>query len=101
MPHFALQAAAHLDRCDPLRGFRDRFELPLQPDGRAPTVYLCGNSLGPMPRGVRQRMADTLNDWATLGVSGHHDGPRPWIPYAESIAPQMAELVGADVEDVV
>jgi kynureninase len=101
MPHFALLDAARFDRSDPLRDFRDRFELPLQTDGRTPAIYLCGHSLGPMPRGVRPCMENTLNDWATLGVRGHHDGARPWIPYAESVAPQMARLVGAEVEDVV
>ena len=80
---------------------RERFELPLQADRRSPAVYLCGNSLGPMPRAVRVRMQETLDDWAQLGVRGHHEGPRPWIPYAETVAPLMAELIGADALDVV
>jgi kynureninase len=54
-----------------------------------------------MPRAVRARMQETLDDWAHLGVRGHHDGPRPWIPYAETVAPLMAELIGADAQDVV
>ena len=90
-----------LDRDDPLRGFRERFELPLRPDGRAPALYLCGNSLGPMPRGVRTLLKDTLDDWAQLGVRGHHEGPRQWIPYADTLAPLMAGLVGAAATDVV
>jgi kynureninase len=101
MPTPTLPDSAPLDRSDPLRAYRDRFELPLQADGRSPAVYLCGNSLGPMPRGVRQRMQETLDDWARLGVRGHHEGPRPWIPYAEDIAPPLAALVGAQAEDVV
>jgi kynureninase len=94
MPTIALADPAPLDRSDPLRSLRDRFELPAG-------VYLCGNSLGPMPRGVRERMQQTLDDWAHLGVRGHHDGPRPWIPYADAIAPPLADLVGADAQDVV
>ncbi len=101
MPTIALPDPAPLDRSDPLRSFRDRFELPLQSDGRTPSVYLCGNSLGPMPCGVRHHMQETLDDWALLGVRGHHDGPRPWIPYADKIAPPLADLVGADAQDVV
>ncbi|MFI4889061.1 MAG: kynureninase [Steroidobacterales bacterium] len=101
MPNSALPDPESLDRHDPLRSFRDRFELPLQADGRTPAIYLCGNSLGPMPRAVRERVQQTLDDWALLGVRGHHDGPRPWIPYAESVAPPLAELVGADALDVV
>jgi kynureninase len=97
----ALPDPVLLDRDDPLRGFRERFELPLQADGRSPSLYLCGNSLGPMPRGVRDLLALTLDDWAQLGVRGHHEGPRQWIPYADTLAPRMAGLVGAAAADVV
>ena len=96
-----LPTARDLDRADPLRAFRDRFELPRQADGITEAIYLCGNSLGPMPRGVREALANTLSDWSTLGVVGHHEGERPWIPYADTLAPAMAELVGAATEDVV
>src|SRR5450755_1372261 len=101
MPAATLPDPAPFDRADPLRSFRERFELPQQADGRPPAIYLCGNSLGPMPRGVRELMQQTLDDWAHRGVRGHHDGPRPWIPYAESIAPLLGSLVGADPMDVV
>ena len=89
------------DRVDPLGSFRARFELPLQADGRSPSTYLCGNSLGPMPRGVRALMQQTLDDWAMLGVRGHHDGQRPWIPYTDSLVRPLARLVGAEPDDVV
>ena len=90
-----------LDRDDPLRRFRERFELPRAPDGSAAAVYLCGNSLGPMPHAVRMLLGETLDDWATLGVRGHHEGARPWIPYAGTLVAPMAALVGADPLDVV
>ena len=49
---------ANTDATDPLRGFRDRFELP------AGVIYLDGNSLGPLPKGVRERVARTLSqEW--------------------------------------
>jgi kynureninase len=92
---------ALLDRDDPLRGLRERFELPRAPDGSAAAVYLCGNSLGPMPRAVRALLTATLDDWGTLGVRGHHEGARPWIPYAGTLAAPMAALVGAEATDVV
>jgi len=101
MPTATLPSSLVLDCDDPLRSFRDRFELPRMADRCTPAVYLCGNSLGPMPRGVRELMHETLDDWSDLGVKGHHDARRPWIPYADSIVPLMASLVGADALDVV
>ena len=98
---YALPDPVLLDRDDPLRGFRERFELPRQADGHSPALYLCGNSLGPMPRAVRALLEATLDDWAQLGVRGHHEGARQWIPYAETLAPLMAGLVGAPAADVV
>jgi kynureninase len=99
--NYSLHAATDLDRQDPLAHFRERFDLPLQTDGRTPALYLCGNSLGPMPRAVRDILNHTLDDWATLGVRGHESGSRPWITYADDLAPSLATLVGADVRDVV
>ncbi len=44
-------AAAALDRDDPLRDFRERFVTP--PDD---PIYLDGNSLGRLPRDTPQRL---------------------------------------------
>ncbi len=38
---------------------------------------------------------EELGDWRRLGVLGHHEATRPWIPYHERAAPALAELVGA------
>ena len=46
--------ATQADLSDPLRAFRDRFELP---EG---VIYLDGNSLGALPKSVRQRVAKTI-----------------------------------------
>lgn len=42
-----------------------------------------------------------LADWRRLGVLGHHDAARPWIPYHERAAPVLAELLGAAESEVV
>jgi kynureninase len=42
-----------------------------------------------------------LADWRRLGVLGHHDATRPWIPYHEHAAPALAELTGAVASEVV
>lgn len=92
--------AAALDAADDLASFRSRFRLPRAPDG-SPAIYLCGNSLGPLPVDAQQRLNDILETWATLAVRGHHDGPEPWMTYHEQFAAPLARIVGALPGEVV
>ncbi|MFI4920512.1 MAG: kynureninase [Gammaproteobacteria bacterium] len=94
----AAQAAA-LDRDDPLATFRARFHLP-QHTGRD-EIYLCGNSLGLQPRSTERHMREELEDWQRLGVKGHFDGRRPWMPYHEFFAEGTARVVGAKPAELV
>ena len=89
-----------LDHADPLAGFRDRFNIPRQPDG-SPVVYLCGNSLGLQPASTREYVNEPLDDWAAYGVEGHFRGKHPWMPYHELLTEQTARLVGAAPQEVV
>ena len=88
------------DNQDPLSHFRDRFYLPVDKEDE-PLVYMCGNSLGCQPRSVALYLEQELNDWANLGVEGHFDAKNPWMPYHESLANQMADIVGALPSEVV
>ena len=99
----SLDHARALDAADPLRGFRDEFFLPDGPDGPDgnPAIYLCGNSLGLQPKGVRAAIGQELDDWARLGVEGHFDGRTPWFDYHEIFAEPLAEIVGAKPGEVV
>lgn len=92
--------ARKLDAEDPLRAFRDEFLFPKGPDGKS-VVYLAGNSLGLQPRNAGQYILDELEDWARLGVDGHHDGRHPWIHYHELVTQQTARMVGAKPLEVV
>ena len=83
-----------LDAADPLARFRRQFAHPVGPDDRA-ALYLCGHSLGLMPMAARDRVQEELDDWARLGVAGHHAARRDWIGYAEQLAPALAALAGA------
>ena len=94
------QDAKALDDADPLARFRDRFELPTAPDGRA-LVYLNGNSLGLMPKSVRGYVAHELDDWARYGVEGHFHARTPWYGYHETLRDPLARLVGALPSEVV
>ena len=98
-PDSLAQARAR-DAADPLRGFRERFALPLDERG-APLVYLCGHSLGLQPLAARALVTEELDAWAQRAVEGHEYGGRPWVPYHQNLAAGLAELAGADPSEVV
>ena len=62
---------------------------------------MCGHSLGLAPVDARSAVEQELADWEQLGVLGHEHARVPWIGYAESLAPLLAPLVGADSDEVV
>src|SRR4028119_682447 len=92
--------AAEMDANDPLKNFRDKFHIPKQPNGEE-VLYFTGNSLGLQPRTTGDYIEQELTDWATLGVEGHFHAKRPWMPYHEIVAEQLAEIVGAKPSEVV
>ncbi|HEX6967735.1 MAG TPA: kynureninase [Micromonosporaceae bacterium] len=86
--------ARRLDAEDP--GHRELFHVPPASGGRYPEVaYLAGNSLGLQPKATRTELLEELDAWATLGVEGHLEGARPWLPYHELLTEPAARLVGA------
>ncbi len=80
--------AEDLDAADPLAGFRDRFAL----DG-PPPIYLDGNSLGPLPRVTRARIAEVVGDeWGAGLVRSWHR----WIGLPGEAGDLLGEhLIGA------
>ncbi|TGE20591.1 kynureninase [Hymenobacter aquaticus] len=92
--------AAHLDATDPLRDFRPRFHIPPASDGQ-PSVYLCGNSLGLLPKAARAAVEQEFESWEKLGVEGHFHGTSPWMHYHETLTDSTARLVGAKPIEVV
>jgi kynureninase len=83
-------AAAALDRGDPLAGFRDRFR-------EAGPVYLDGNSLGPLPRTAAEATRRTVEqEWGEhLVESWEH-----WIDLPQRVGARIAPLIGADPDEV-
>lgn len=73
---------------------RDLFDMP-------PGTYLCGHSLGPMPRGLPDAIAEELDAWRSLGVAAHFRAARPWYHYQEQLRGPLARLVGARPDEVV
>src|ERR1043166_3488156 len=92
--------AVRLDSEDPLRGFRDRFHLPLGTDGH-PLIYFAGNSLGLMPKTARKIVEQELDDWAKLAVDAHLGAATPWYTYHETVREPAARLVGARPNEVI
>lgn len=84
---------ALLDRDDPLAGSRDAFDLP---EG---VIYLDGNSLGPLPKGVTERVRavverewgeDLIRSWNVHG----------WIDLPSTVGAKIAPLIGAEPGEV-
>ncbi|WP_217698408.1 kynureninase [Streptacidiphilus griseoplanus] len=94
------EEARRLDAAHP--GHRDLFHVPPADGGRYPeTAYFAGNSLGLQPRATRAELLADLEDWARLGVEGHLEAGRPWLPYHELLTGPAARLVGALPEETV
>lgn len=120
-PGHSEAAAIKRDQADPLRHFRDEFCLPRAediasqrsnsdapplaaanaPQKDTPAVYLCGNSLGLMPKRTREAVNQELEDWARFGVEGHFHARHPWFPTHEFVRSGLARLVGAEEHEVV
>ncbi len=94
------QFAKQLDAEDPLRGFREKFHLPLGKDGK-PLIYFAGNSLGLMPKAARAIVEEELDNWAQLGVDAHHAARTPWYTYHEALREPTARLIGAKPLEVI
>jgi kynureninase len=92
--------AKELDAKDPLRGFREKFHLPIGKNGY-PLIYFAGNSLGLMPKSAQQIVNQELEDWARLGVNAHLEGKTPWYSYHQTLREPMARLVDAKPNEVI
>ncbi len=71
-----------------------RFTLP------AGVIYLDGNSLGPLPRGVPERVARTLTtEWGQMLISAWNRAG--WIDLPMRIGDRIGRLIGAEPGSVV
>lgn len=95
---FSLAYAQEQDQKDALKSFRERFHFP-QHNGRE-TVYFTGNSLGLAPKTAMTALEQEVNDWAKYGVEGHFEAKNPWVSYHEMFAEPLANLVGAQTNEV-
>ncbi len=90
---WTLDRARALDAEDPIGAARSKFALP--PD----TVYLNGNSLGPLPRATAGRVARAIEDeWGTSLSAGW--AGRGWMDAPERLGDRVAPLIGAEAGEV-
>ncbi|KAG2204660.1 hypothetical protein INT47_011955 [Mucor saturninus] len=102
MTFTSVEYAESLDNQDALRKYRDEFVIPTlrdisNGDSDEPCTYLCGNSLGLMPKRSRELINQELDAWGRRGVEGHWNHPynRPWATIDELVKSPLANLVGA------
>ena len=83
-----------MDAADPLRDFRDRFDLP---EG---VIYLDGNSLGALPKVTAARLADVVaREWGQDLIRSWNKNH--WIEAPRRLGGKIAHLIGAQDHEVV
>lgn len=80
--------------------FKERFRRPDAAIGRE-GIYFCGNSLGLQPLDAVDAVQAELERWGQMAVTGHFDGPMPWVPYHKNATDGLALLTGAKPKEVV
>lgn len=85
--------AERADAADPLGWLRERFTLP---DG---LIYLDGNSLGALPRGTPDRLAEVIRrEWGHGLIRSWDDAG--WWDASRRVAGRLAPLLGAATDEV-
>jgi kynureninase len=87
-------AALQRDAEDPLAFARGRFSLP---EGK---VYLDGNSLGALPRGVRERVEQVVQQEWGHGLIGSWN-TAGWMDLPARTGAKIARLIGSGADEVV
>ncbi|KAK0405137.1 hypothetical protein QR680_017816 [Steinernema hermaphroditum] len=110
---FALDSrefADFLSENDSLKALRNEFHYPkmktlpqvdlslVNPEEEC--IYMCGNSLGLMPKATKEIMDRQFEKWAGMGVFGHTEGELPWAHCDECTLDGIAPLVGAEPSEV-
>ncbi len=89
-----LDEARALDKNDPCAGYRSAFDLP------AGLIYLDGNSLGPLPRETRARMARVVDQEWGVGLIGSWVAAG-WIAAPARVGDRIGRVIGARPGEVV
>jgi len=94
MNTFTRRDAEQRDRDDPLAPLRARFELP------PGVIYLDGNSLGALPRGVAEHVQTCITqEWGEGLIRSWNDAG--WYALAGEVGARLAPLIGAEADEVI
>jgi len=96
---FDLDFCEGLDMIDGLKHFRDKFVFP--EDNMEQVVYLCGNSLGLLPKTLEEEVLFHIRKWGMQAVEGHFTEPRQWLTIDDTVQSSLANIVGALPHEVV
>lgn len=85
--------------------YKDDFCIPtfgsmgIPGDAEKQVIYLCGNSLGLMPKQTKKYINDELDAWSERGVESHFRHPgigkTSWVDIDLPLLPLLAPIVGA------
>ncbi|KAI5964833.1 BNA5 [Candida pseudojiufengensis] len=107
----SLEEAKELDKIYSV--YKSKFNIPtfqslgikndkFQPDTES--IYLCGNSLGLMPKNTATAINNELNAWSSRGVESHFNHPdkslTEWVDIDLPLIPLLSPLVGAQDNEV-
>jgi kynureninase len=65
------------------------------------TLYLDGNSLGPIAEETAETLHRVIDEWRRLGIGGWTDADPPWFGYGEYLGERLSPILGADADEVV
>ncbi|XP_075751106.1 kynureninase isoform X2 [Rhipicephalus microplus] len=110
--HTTVDFARRLDREDPLKKFRKRFVIPKMVDLTGvdaefikcldqECIYMGGHLLGAKPRALDDEVQKVLDDWGKRGTQCLRQGYLPTSTADLYPKQRMAELVGADRDEIV
>lgn len=80
--------------------------LPIGKTPDSPIDYLCGNSLGLMPKNLPKAVQAELQAWGERGVDSHfrhpmkNKGLTDWVDIDLPVVPLLARVVGAKTNEV-
>lgn len=107
----SLAEAKKLDKKFPT--FKNEFAIPTfeslgiknnKYESSTESIYLCGNSLGLMPKNTKKAINDELNAWVERGVESHFNHPdkllTPWVDIDLPLLPLIAPIVGAKENEI-
>src|SRR5690606_24308581 len=87
-----LDKARILDQNDSLASFKQRFVLPEN------TIYLDGNSLGPLPRKSSDILLETIHQhWGNRLIRSWNEN---WLESQHRVSQKIASLIGAKPNEV-